>query len=135
MTTKTFEPSAAGSASSALTFAVGDQAQQLIIRCLLTDAIEWQWAVIENCPQCERAEHTCPAHAHIYDTQTQRYCDLTMALQDHDGAAPSECLAISAEDDLLIAIALPAALAYRERREDTPASRALLAAYRQLAKR
>jgi hypothetical protein len=115
-----------------------DNAQRMLLMCVLHDAIELHYAAMDRCPACAATKAADPAANECWDCWTPhrepitRYGDLAAPLVALQDAREGTAYPLTVQDRELLAAALPEAITYRQER-DGATDRALLAAYRELA--
>jgi hypothetical protein len=109
-----------------------DDGQRMLLRCILHDALYWDYRVTDACPACRAIGDLCAAHWDEHEARRAVYHTLADHLESYEGSAGA--CPLTAQQRQIIAAALAAAVAYRRGRhaaEDT----ALLSAYRSLRRR
>jgi hypothetical protein len=112
--------------------AAADDAQRMLLCCILRDAVEWDYRITRACPACQAAGVTCAAHWDEHERRRGEYRALRDHLERYEGLAGACPLTVSQQRTLAAAVVV--AIAYRRGRgaaEDA----ALLSAYRSLHRR
>jgi hypothetical protein len=100
-----------------------------LLVCALVDAQEFHYAASDDCPGCKAigSINMCADCWEPHYVPAGQYFELMHLLNGWGKPRP-----LTAEDAPVLTAALAEAITYRERRDDLP-SRAMLAAYRELA--
>jgi hypothetical protein len=108
-----------------------DDVQRYLLCCVLRDAREWHYAILDSCAACLAAGGACIAHWDEHEEPCQEYRDLSSHLEGYEGTARGTACPLDRRQRQAIAAALPKAIAYRSNMPG-PADIAIVAAYSEL---
>ena len=111
--------------------AAADDAQRMLLCCVLRDALERQHTIEAACADCQAAGDTCLRHWDAHEQPGQEYRGLQMRLEGYDGRPYGQAFPLTARDRQVIAAALAEAITFRGARKAAE-DIALMAAYRVL---
>jgi hypothetical protein len=112
--------------------AAADDAQRMLLTCVLLDALNRDYRITDACPACRAIDYLCVTHWDEHDTRRTEYQTLRDYLESYEGS--DAVCPLTAHHRQVIAMAVDAAITYRRRR-NRPEDTALLAAYRSLRHR
>lgn len=112
-------------------FTATDDAQRMLLRCILRDACEWHYTITGACPECRATGDICLPHWDGHAVPGAKYRDLSSCLTGCDGLPYGQASPLTFEHQKIIAAALHAAIKYRTRGESIE-DVALMAAYREV---
>ena len=110
----------------------GDDVQRYLLRCILRDASEWHYAILDSCAACRAAGDACIAHWDKYEEPCQKYRELSTHLEGYEGTTRGVACPLDRRQRQTIAAALSEAIAYRSSMPGSPADIAIIAAYSEL---
>jgi hypothetical protein len=108
-------------------FTAADDPHKMLLRCILSDAIEWDYGITDACAACRAAEDICPAHWDEHQNRRERYHMVMHRLEQSEGL--NTACVLAAGHQQTIKTAVQEAICYRQRGK-TAEDYALLAAYR-----
>jgi hypothetical protein len=97
------------------------------LRCILFDAIEWDYGITDACAACRAVESICPAHWDEHQNRRERYAVVMHRLEQSQEL--NTACALTAEHQQTIKAAVQEAICYRQQGKAAEDC-ALLAAYR-----
>ena len=111
-----------------------DDAQLMLLCCVLFDASLLHLAATDACPGCRAlGGNLCSERCwNLHEEPLSHYGELRHALEGYLGTAEAVAYPLTARDRETLAAALPEAITFRQQR-DRPEDSALLAAYCKLA--
>jgi hypothetical protein len=116
--------------------AAADDAQRMLLCCVLRDAAEFHSTAIGECPGCRvfpQPGGPCDACWESRRPFYTAYHSLADSLASYDGLPYGEAYPLGDDDRRVIAAALPEAIAYRQQHANSGAEHhVLLMAYREL---
>lgn len=116
-------------------FATADDAQRMLLCCVLRDAMEWHYTIAEGCDACQAANAgVCMGHWDTHYTAVDTYISVRDHLGRFEGLPYGRVCPLSAAQQRTLTSAVAEAITYRvEMRQGADAE--LLAAYRLLKAR
>jgi hypothetical protein len=126
---------ARATAFAAAGIAAADDAQRGLLLCVLRDAREWHYVIMEACPACRAAGGACLAHWDQHEEPCQEYRALAAHLEGYEGTTGGVVCPLDSGQRRALRAAVTEAVSYRqETRRETraPEGAALAAAYREL---
>ena len=111
--------------------AAADDAQRMLLCCVLRDALERQHTIEAACADCLAAGVTCLRHWDAHEQSGREYRGLQMRLEGYAGLPYGLAFPLTVRDRRVIAAALADAIAFRGARQ-VAEDMALMAAYRVL---
>lgn len=107
--------------------AAADDAQRMLLRCVLHDALRWDYSITDGCLACQAIGDICGAHWDEHQARRAKYHALVDHLELYAGLATACPLTVKQQQ--VISAAVPEAIAYR-RGQNAAEDAALLVAYR-----
>jgi hypothetical protein len=99
--------------------------------CVLRDASEWHYAILESCAACRAVGGACNAHWDEHEEPCHRYRNLSAHLESYQGTANGVTCPLDRGQRQAVIAALSKAIAYRNT-SGSAVDIALIAAYRAL---
>jgi hypothetical protein len=110
-------------------FTAADDAQRMLLRSVLRDALYWDYRITDACAACRAIDDICASHWDDHDALRNDHATLINHLDSYEGS--DNACPLTVRQQQVIVAAVPVAIDYRQKFsgvEDT----ALLAAYRSL---